>query len=141
MARQRGGKGGRGTAKAQRPKPKAAKATTKSASKATTKSVAKAARTAKTAKTTRTAKTTGTGRPKRTAAKPARVIQKSMPAADVTAGLEPTLQEVQERAYQIYLARNGAPGDSTSDWLQAERELRDPRTARTTSRKRKSRSR
>ncbi len=92
---------------------------------------------AKTAKTTRTAKT---GRPKRTAAKPARVIQKSMPAADVTAGLEPTFQEVQERAYLIYLARNGAPGDSTSDWLQAERELQDLRTARATSRKRKSRS-
>jgi hypothetical protein len=35
--------------------------------------------------------------------------------------------EVQRRAYEIYLERNGAPGDPVSDWLQAERELRDAR--------------
>jgi hypothetical protein len=35
--------------------------------------------------------------------------------------------EVQRRAYEIYLGRNGAPGDAVSDWLQAERELRDAR--------------
>lgn len=135
MARQPSSKGQRGTAKARRPKPKTAKPTTKSASKATNKSVAK------NPKTTKVTKTTRTGGPKPTARKPARVIQKSMPAADVTAGLEPTFQEVQERAYLIYLARDGAPGDSTSDWLQAERELRDLHTARATSRRRKSRSR
>jgi hypothetical protein len=28
------------------------------------------------------------------------------------------------RAYEIFIARNGAPGDPVSDWLQAERELR-----------------
>lgn len=35
----------------------------------------------------------------------------------------PTKQQIRERAYQIYLARNGRPGDPTTDWLQAEREL------------------
>lgn len=35
-----------------------------------------------------------------------------------------TKQAIRERAYQIYLARNGAPGDSESDWLAAEAELR-----------------
>jgi hypothetical protein len=44
---------------------------------------------------------------------------------DVFGAPEPTKQAIRERAYQIYLARNGAPGDSESDWLAAERELTD----------------
>lgn len=35
----------------------------------------------------------------------------------------PTDEQVRERAFHIFLARNGAPGDPTADWLQAEREL------------------
>ena len=35
----------------------------------------------------------------------------------------PTEEQVRARAFQIYLARNGAPGDAHSDWVQAEREL------------------
>lgn len=35
----------------------------------------------------------------------------------------PTLQQIQQRAYQIYLERRGAPGNAMQDWLQAEREL------------------
>ncbi len=35
----------------------------------------------------------------------------------------PTREEIALRAYQIYLERNGAPGDSHSDWLRAEAEL------------------
>lgn len=31
---------------------------------------------------------------------------------------------VRQRAHEIFLARNGGPGDSVSDWLQAEQELR-----------------
>ena len=135
MARQRSDKRERGTGKGRRAKPKTARAGIKATSKATTGSVSKSSKSAKTMKTTRTAK------PKQTAAKPARTIQKSKPIAEVTAGLEPTFQEVQERAYQIYLGRGATPGDSTSDWLQAERELRESRTARATSRKRQSRSR
>lgn len=36
-----------------------------------------------------------------------------------------TETQVRERAFQIYLARSGGPGDACSDWYQAERELRD----------------
>ena len=32
--------------------------------------------------------------------------------------------EIAARAYEIFKARNGDPGDPVSDWLQAERELR-----------------
>jgi hypothetical protein len=35
-----------------------------------------------------------------------------------------TEQQIRERAYQIYLARNGGPGEPAADWSQAERELR-----------------
>lgn len=35
----------------------------------------------------------------------------------------PTHEEVSRRAYEIYLERNGAPGDPHSDWLRAEAEL------------------
>ena len=35
----------------------------------------------------------------------------------------PTYEEVSRRAYEIYLERNGAPGDPHSDWLRAEAEL------------------
>jgi len=33
--------------------------------------------------------------------------------------------DIERRAYEIYSSRNGAPGDATSDWLQAEREIED----------------
>jgi hypothetical protein len=36
----------------------------------------------------------------------------------------PTEDEIRLRAYEIYLGRNGGPGDHLSDWNQAERELR-----------------
>jgi Protein of unknown function (DUF2934) len=32
--------------------------------------------------------------------------------------------QIRDRAYFIYLARNGAPGNPESDWLQAEADLR-----------------
>jgi len=35
----------------------------------------------------------------------------------------PTLEQIQQRAYEIYLERSGAPGNQTEDWLRAEREL------------------
>ena len=35
----------------------------------------------------------------------------------------PTHEEIELRAYQIYLARGGAEGNDVEDWLQAEREL------------------
>lgn len=33
--------------------------------------------------------------------------------------------QIRQRAYQLFLARNGGPGDATSDWLRAEREITD----------------
>jgi hypothetical protein len=35
----------------------------------------------------------------------------------------PTQEEIQSRAYQIYLERHGAPGNPFEDWTRAEREL------------------
>jgi Protein of unknown function (DUF2934) len=35
----------------------------------------------------------------------------------------PTLEQIQARAYEIYLERRGAPGNQIDDWLRAEREL------------------
>jgi hypothetical protein len=35
----------------------------------------------------------------------------------------PTLEQIQARAYEIYLERRGAPGSQIDDWLRAEREL------------------
>lgn len=55
------------------------------------------------------------------AAVPSKFIE-ARPVADIALA-PPTRQQIRERAYQIYLARNGAPGDPTADWLQAEREL------------------
>jgi len=31
--------------------------------------------------------------------------------------------QVQKRAYELYLARNGGPGNALEDWLRAETEL------------------
>lgn len=56
---------------------------------------------------------------------------KSMAAKDVTSALQPSHDAIRDRAYQIYLSRNGAPGNSMTDWLQAEMELREEMTATT----------
>jgi hypothetical protein len=37
----------------------------------------------------------------------------------------PSEQQIRERAYEIFLRRNGGPGDAHSDWAQAERELKE----------------
>jgi DUF2934 family protein len=38
----------------------------------------------------------------------------------------PTCDEIRLRAYEIYLERDGLPGDELDDWLRAERELGHP---------------
>jgi hypothetical protein len=35
----------------------------------------------------------------------------------------PTREEIELRAYQIYVERDGAHGQDVEDWVQAEREL------------------
>jgi len=37
---------------------------------------------------------------------------------------QPTEEEIRLRAYEIYCARNGGPGNEVEDWLLAETELR-----------------
>ncbi|MFP2904528.1 DUF2934 domain-containing protein [Pyxidicoccus sp. 3LFB2] len=36
----------------------------------------------------------------------------------------PTHEQLARRAYEIFLARGGTPGNPEQDWFQAERELR-----------------
>jgi hypothetical protein len=38
---------------------------------------------------------------------------------------EPTLEEVQARAYEAYIQRGRVDGFDLDDWLQAERELKE----------------
>jgi hypothetical protein len=47
------------------------------------------------------------------------------PALESTAAQQsPTLEQIELRAYELYLERGGSDGNDTDDWLQAERELR-----------------
>jgi hypothetical protein len=44
----------------------------------------------------------------------------------VLAGVQGTArleEEIRRRAYELYLQRNGSPGDEHQDWLIAEREI------------------
>jgi hypothetical protein len=38
--------------------------------------------------------------------------------------LPPTLEQIRQRAHDIYVARGGAEGSALNDWLQAEQELK-----------------
>jgi Protein of unknown function (DUF2934) len=55
----------------------------------------------------------------------AKTMQSSSPATQKTrtASNQPTREEIALRAYQIYLQRDGAPGNEFEDWMQAERQL------------------
>ena len=54
-----------------------------------------------------------------------KIVAKTKSTFDVLGRTEPTVREIRERAYYIYLARSGVNGDPESDWFQAERELRE----------------
>ncbi len=56
--------------------------------------------------------------------KPSRTTVKSKTVGQVIGIAQPTKDDIRQRAYEIYLARSGRPGDPVADWLQAERELR-----------------
>jgi hypothetical protein len=46
------------------------------------------------------------------------------PQAEDTSAIDvPSDEEIRRRAYEIYLERNGLPGDELDDWHRAEREL------------------
>jgi hypothetical protein len=56
-------------------------------------------------------------------AKPRRTPGKTKHVPARPSVLAPSLDDVARRAYEIYLSRNGTPGDPMADWLQAEQEL------------------
>lgn len=41
----------------------------------------------------------------------------------------PSRQQIEARAYELYLARGAVPGHEEEDWLRAERELSDAASA------------
>lgn len=53
--------------------------------------------------------------------------KEAAPEFEAAGGSEPAgshlTAEIERRAYDIYLTRNGAPGDPVADWLRAEREV------------------
>ncbi len=59
---------------------------------------------------------------------PASPVISSLRTATVSAHPVITEEQIRQRAYEIFLRRNGGPGDSRSDWLQAEAELRSEKT-------------
>ena len=56
-----------------------------------------------------------------TAAAAPRARSRSTPRA--SSGVGPGDDQVRLRAYELYLQRDGRPGDPLEDWLRAEREL------------------
>lgn len=69
------------------------------------------------------------GRPADRPSKP-RAPRKKPAVSAASAPPDPTDTEIARRAYEIFLARNGEPGDALADWLQAEEELKAERRLR-----------
>lgn len=44
--------------------------------------------------------------------------------------MKPTQEEIAQRAYELYQARGGKPGNPDEDWLRAERELTEARRSK-----------
>ena len=53
-----------------------------------------------------------------------RTRARSKPAREVPRANGPTEEQIRRRAYEIFLSRDGAPGNPEWDWQQAELELR-----------------
>jgi hypothetical protein len=71
----------------------------------------------KTTKRTTTTKNTAAA----SDAAPAKSNTRSAPRK--AAKILPTEEQVRQRAFEIFLNRNGADGDAHGDWIRAEREL------------------
>ena len=67
--------------------------------------------------------TTATARKKKAATVAAPVISPAAEEVRKTVHDVRLEDEIRERAYEIYLERNGSPGDQHQDWLTAEREV------------------
>jgi hypothetical protein len=86
-----------------------------------------AKRTTSRSKTTDPAASAAEPKPKR--ARRAAAPESSTPSgaestADDRRTVEPTVDDIRERAYHRYLERGGDHGQHFDDWLEAERELR-----------------
>jgi hypothetical protein len=58
---------------------------------------------------------------------PGKLSKESAPTIK-TPSLPPAPGEIRDRAYDIFLARGGAPGNDVDDWLLAEQQLKEERT-------------
>jgi hypothetical protein len=47
--------------------------------------------------------------------------------ATMAPAVPPTVEEIRQRAQEIFLARGGTPGKELDDWLRAEQELKQER--------------
>jgi len=47
-------------------------------------------------------------------------------------GAPATIEEIRQRAHQIFMARGGTPGNELDDWLRAEQELKQERAGTNT---------
>ena len=63
--------------------------------------------------------------PATTAEEPLGPLLTARPTSSLIGRTKPTQREISDRAYFIYLARGGVNGDPVSDWIQAEREVRE----------------
>jgi hypothetical protein len=63
--------------------------------------------------------------PKRESNKPAAQTGRRITVRKRSSGSsQPTREDIERRAYEIYVERGGGEGREMDDWLQAERELR-----------------
>jgi hypothetical protein len=49
-----------------------------------------------------------------------KISESESPKAGIATARE---EQIRQRAYELYLARNGGPGSAIEDWLQAEAEI------------------
>jgi hypothetical protein len=52
---------------------------------------------------------------------------KETPPTKTAPVVPPTVEEIRQRAQEIFLARGGTPGKELDDWLRAEQELKQER--------------
>lgn len=63
--------------------------------------------------------------PKRESKKPAaKTGRQTSTAKRAKPSPQPTREDIERRAYEIYVERGGSEGSEMEDWLQAERELK-----------------
>ena len=52
-----------------------------------------------------------------------RHVKAAQPRKEAFVNYRPTYDQIERRAYQIFLERGARPGNELDDWLRAEREL------------------